>query len=381
MTSLTQTTACVSLAACLLPAVAFSQPVPVPGAGSAEVARALDRTLPRIEIRGEGLAEALTRLGDRVGVKITIDERSAALLPWGDQTRLKEATIENASLREVLPKILGALGMTYQILDDGVRVVATPPLKRINGQATWEDLKLLRRCNELPCTPESFAALEFEYRITSKVNAPKMLGKQLTHAGRGTMAEMLEVATGALGWVWLPYKGHIVIRTAQAQTANQMARRITARYANVPLARILVDLATKAETPINFEPGMMLKLPASTAQSYTLLLQGTSIRQAFELIQAETGLTYKIRRDGLYVGLSDAVGEAAGGGRRGASPYVGKITVRGGDGSYAFDILLRRDELPEDILEYRRQIIEEYVQRMRGDMAPVNAGHSADDSD
>jgi hypothetical protein len=336
--------------------------------GSAQVARALDKKLEQVTIHGEALPAALAQLGEEAGIRITIEDESADLLPWGPQTRLKAVNIEDASLAEVLPQVLGALGMTYKVQDDGVLVVASEPLKRINRRSTWDDLKLLRRCCEAEYSPETFSTFRLQYRITNKVDAPKMFMTQLSKAGRGTVAEMMEVATGALGWVWFPDGDRLVIRTSEAQIANLMSRRITARYTNQPLSRILVDLATKAETPIHFEPGMMLKLPQTTSQSYTLLLRETSIRQAFELISAETGLKYDIRRDGVYTGLSDEIGGTTPA-RRG-SQYVGKISIPSGDGTFTYEFLLRSDELPDDVLEHRRQLIEEYVQKMRRDMAP-----------
>ena len=354
--------------------VAFAQTDSPAESSVMDVSRALDRVVPRLTIEEAEVPAALARIGEQAGITIRIDDRSAELLPWGRQTRLKQVTVENASLREVLPKILGALGMTYRLGNDEVVVMATRPLSCMFRRATWDDLKLLARCNELEYTPENFESLRIQYRITSKVDAPRMLMDQLAKAGRGRLAELLDVATGGLGWVWFPNGDHIVVRTQQAQIANYMSRRISQRYCNMPLSRILVDLAAKAETPINFEPGMMLKLPPATAQSYTLLLQNTSIRQAFELISAETGLTYKIRRSGIDVGLAEQVpGSAQPSLRATASPYVGKITIPSADGSYAYDFVLRADELPEDILEYRRQIIEEYIQKMRNDMAPDNA--------
>lgn len=44
-----------------------------------------------------------------------------------------------------------------------------------------------------------------------------------------------------------------------------------------------------------------------------------------------------------------------------------------GDGTYTYEFLLCEDELPDDILAHRRQLIEEYIQKMRSDMAPDDA--------
>lgn len=358
--------------------MSFAQPSENPSNTGRDVGFLLDQPLGELDLSGKTVPDALTTLGQNAGVKIEVDARSMDILPWGPETKLADLTVRGATLRDVLTQVLDPLGLMFTSQGDGITVEATNPLKRINRRSTWNDLKLLRRCKETRYTPESFAEFNLQYRITSKVDAPKMLHHQLERAGRGSVAQMLEVASASLGWVWFPNEDHIVIRTAQAQIANKLSRRVTCRYLNQPLSRILIDLAGKAEVAINLEPGMMLKLPRSTAQSYTLVLQRSSIRQALESISGETGLEYKMRRDGLYItidktaalagGQSIPDGKTVGSAQR--SPYVGKISVPGGDGSYTIDFLLRADELPADVLELREQIIDEYIQRIRRDMVP-----------
>lgn len=348
---------------------------------STDVAAAIDRKVESLTVRDAMISDALADIGRQVGVKITLDEQSLELLPWGPQTRLSHVDVSNASLREILPQILGAIGMTYEVRSDDVFVYASDPLKRINRRATWDELKLLQRCRDTEYSPENFKSFALQYRITSKVDAANMLEHQLAKSGRGTLADMLEVATGSLGWVWFPSDGAIVIRTQQAQIANRLARRISARYVNTPLARVLMDLSDKAETAFVLEPGMMIKLPPTTVQSYTLLLQSTSIRQALELICAETGLKYEIEREVVRIGLSDAVAEGGKPASVRSSPYVGKIAVPSADGSYTLEFLIRADELPPDILETRDQMIEEIIQKMRREMSTTAPMPSPDAPD
>lgn len=337
-------------------------------AAGGDVELALDRKLPQITLSGKVVPEALAEIGAQAGVKIIVDEAAVELLPWGRQTKIADVTVRGASLREALPLILGPLGMTYAVNEGRIQVVATEPLKRINRRATWDDLKLLRWCTETPYTPETFAELKLQYRVTAKVDAPKLLQRQLERSGRGTVAEMLEVACNSLGWVWLPDNSDLVIRTHEAQIANMLSRRVTIRYTNAPLAKILSDLADRADVAMFFEPGMMLKLPRSTAESYTLLLDQSTIRQALELIAAETGLQYEVRRDGIHFGLSDAIsGNAARPAAR-RSPYVARISIPIKEGGYTLDVLLSGEDLPPDVLEYRDQVIERYVDKVRADM-------------
>jgi hypothetical protein len=355
-----------------LSAAALAQPGNSPPAEPGAVELALDRKLDKISVSDKPVPEALAEIGAAAHVGIAIDAAAAELLPWGRQTKVAGLTIEtDSTLRTALPQLLNPLGMTYKVADGHLLVVASEPLKRMNRRATWEDLKLLRWCQETPYTPEAFAGMKLQYRLTAKVDAPKMLERQLERVGRGTVAQMLETACNSLGWVWLPDNEEIIIRTQEAQIANMLSRRITVRYTNAPLSKILNDLADQADVAVFFEPGIMMRLPRSTAQSYTLLLDQSSIRQALELIAAETGLKYEVRRDGIYIGMSEALAgptttAPAALARR--TPYLAKITVPSKDGSFSLDFLLTAEELPPDVLEYREQLVDQYLDKMRSEL-------------
>lgn len=340
-----------------------------------DVALAMDRKLPQLSLSSMEIPDALAEIGRQASVKIAMTDAAAELLPWGRHTKIADLSVRQASLREILPQVLDPLGMTYVVGEDGIVVSASEPLARVNRRATWEELKLLRECNQTPYASQALAGLDIQYRLTSKVDAPKMLERQLDRAGQGSLAQILEVACGSLGWVWLPEDKSIVIRTREAQIANQLSRRLSVKYTNTALSKILNDLASRADVAIFFEPGMMLKLPRSTAQNCTLLMEQGTIRQAFELLAAETGIEYQVSRDGISVGLSEAI---AGDGAHSAarrSPYVGKITIPGKDGSFAIDFLLSSEDLPPDILEYREQIIEDYVERARPELQALVEKH------
>lgn len=360
---------------CLLLFVLSGQTPPPapPPAAAVDAGALLDKKVESLAIRGAEIGDALADLGKQVGVTITLDDQPAELLPWGRQTKLADLTIANASLREALPQILDALGMSYELRGPEIVVVATPALQRLDRRATWDELKLLRRARETQCTPENLAQFRLQYRITTKVDAPKMLSHQVEKAGSGSVADMLETATSALGWVWLPEGDHLVVRTGQAQVASRLARRVSARYANLPLAQILTDLGDKAGISVSFEPGMMNKLPPSVAQSYTLLVQSPTIRQALELIAADTGVRYEITPEGVAFSLAEGAAEGGKPGAARTSAFVAKISVPLSNNNVSLEWLVRADELPGDILEARSQMISEYIQKIRAEMGTGEA--------
>ncbi|MEK6642375.1 MAG: STN domain-containing protein [Planctomycetota bacterium] len=352
----------------LCTAPAFAQP--------ADLGAKLDAKLDTVAIHGMEIEAIFADLGKQAGVEIVLDEDAVECLPWGKQTRLSDVSITNASLRSALSQILDALGLKFTIRENKLVVTAGEPLQRLRRRPTWDELKLLRQLNEKDYAPDSFAGLKIQYRITSKVDAKSMLQRQLDLSGKGAVADMLETATASLNWVWFVEEDHVVIRSMEAQIANKLSRQISVRYSNVPLSQILTELAEKADVLISFEPGMMMKLPTSTAQSYTLLLQSVSIRQAVELICAETGLKYEIRTEGIHMALSDAatadpakVATTATAPR--TSPYAAKLSVPSADGGYTLEFLVRTDELPPDILEARGQMLQELIQKVRKEIAPT----------
>lgn len=344
-----------------------------PPAESPNIQRALDQPMAQLTLSGKTVPEVVSELAKRAGVRINLDEAAIELLPWGRETKVADLKIENATVRDALQRVLGALGLAVEERGGDLMVVASQPLARINRRATWDDLKVLRFCNETEFSQDAFSQLKFQYRISSKVDAPGLLAAQLAKAGQGTLTQMLDTATGSLGWTWFPDTDHIVVMTLEAQYAHRLARRVTVRYNNTPLSGILVDLAKRANVALFMEPGMMLKLPHNTAQSYTLSLQQSSLRQAFEVICAETGLKYEIERDGIRVSLGEAAsGVTALSNMAQQTNYVGKISIPSKDGAFAYEFLVRANELPKDILEYRKQIINAVIEKMRGEMAPDN---------
>jgi len=344
----------------------------------APTAEALDRPLPDINLQAQSLGSVLEALSHKAGVRFEIDDDTYATLPWGRETRLASLKVtRGASLRSTLDELLKPLGLVYSVGDKAVRIDPSAPLSRMNRRSTWNDLHFLNWLDTTPCTAENLAKTKIQYRITTKVNGPQLLRDQIKRAGDGTISQMLEAATKALGWTWFPDEDHVVILSAQAHIAHNLSRTVTARYNQMGLSHILLDLADKADVPLFLEPGLMLKLPPNVANSYTLLVQQFTVRDALEMICAETGLTYKILRDGISISMSpNAPGSPAAGRTRG-DPYVARIVVPARNGGYNYEFVIRESEMPQDVLEYRGQMIDEMIEKMRQDMAPTATPETA----
>ncbi|MFO0972681.1 MAG: hypothetical protein U1A27_04465 [Phycisphaerae bacterium] len=339
-------------------------------------AEALDRPVGSLKLEAQALPAVLETLAQKAGVHFVVDEDTYAVLPWGRETRVASLTLSaGATLRATLDEVLRPLGLVYRLEDDArrtIRVDSSPPLDRMNRRATWDDLRLLTMLETTPYSAANLGQVRIQYKITTKVNAPQSLANQLKRSGEGTLAQMLTTATNALGWTWYPDGDHVVVLSQEALNNHNLARTVTARYNQMNLAHILLDLSQKADVPFSFEPGLMLKLPATAANSYSLMLNQTSIREALEFICAETGLKYIVRRDAVDFSLAPgAVGVGSGGAARSrGDPYVARILVPARNGNYTYEFLIRDSELPDDLREYRGQMIDEMIDRIRQDMAP-----------
>jgi len=109
----------------------------------------------------------------------------------------------------------------------------------------------------------------------------------------------------------------------------------------------------------------MLKLPSS-AQSYSLSIQSSSVRQALELIAADVGLTYDVHDDGVAI----KVAETSQSSPSSRGPYAVKISIPSKDNTFSYDLLIREDELPPEFMEHSHEIKERAIKSLMEELAP-----------
>lgn len=253
--------------------------------------------------------EVFARLGKLGGVEFDIAEDVYAFLPYGRKTRLN-VSMDEISLRRALPTLLASQGLDHSLADDEVHIVPAEPLVRMARRATYEELRLL-------------GAL-----MTTRVDRPAdSLGEALTLAGPlkgldapglsqaarkaavaranqalpATLAQWLDRYGAEADLTWYLDGQTVHFLSRRKQLDRQMQRVVSLRYQNAPIDQVLRDLAAKAHTRLQFQPGALNLLPESTQKNFTLIMADATIDQALETIAGSTGLEFQIRSDGLVV--------------------------------------------------------------------------------
>ena len=330
-----------------------------------ELTQKLDESLPAMRLQSVTLSEIVKKLSDATGMSIRIEPEALAVLPGGTKTKFANLQVQDATLRQTLAKILAPLGLRYTIEEGGIAISAMPALTRMERPATWDELRFVQRLEATPYSPEEFAKIKILYRLDDSKDGPAGLTKQLAKSGRGSIAEMLEVATSALHWAWLPDGDHIAIISAEAVNNRKLSRRVTENYPNKHLGFILTDLGRQAGVHVHFQPGAFRKTLLNDVDSYSLNLSNASIRQALDQIRADTGLDYQVQYDGVHIGPADDLLRNRLMPRPDDDdPFVAKVSVPLGEAG-SLEFLLHESELPPELLDVRDRVRKDFIDRLR----------------
>src|SRR6185503_4034936 len=152
--------------------VTFQQPAPSgpstrPATASSpdEAMERLDQPIKKFVLEASPLPDAMQKLSEVTGVPIRFKKDALSQLPWGAKTKLQNLSIDNATLRDALSRILTPLGLRYKTDDDGVTVMMVPALDRVDGRATWKELALLQLLLTTPYSTENLEKIKIQYRI------------------------------------------------------------------------------------------------------------------------------------------------------------------------------------------------------------------------
>ncbi|NLX13921.1 MAG: hypothetical protein GXY44_09760 [Phycisphaerales bacterium] len=340
------------------------------------VIQALDQPTD-LSVRDTPIGDAIKQLVEKTGIETVIAQGTFALLPHGAQTRLS-SSFQNKPLREGLNALLLPLGLQFTPTSRGLVIEPSAPLRRIARRSAWEEVETLALLRHRPWSDQLFDSLSFQFQDTAGGDLEdhrKTLKRLADAVGVGNAAEVLELACEQYGWTWYPNGDKIVILSKARQIERQLDQRVDLRYDQVSLKDVLLDLAQRANVLLRMDGGVLTTLPQQGNDRFLLNVQNTTIRQVFDLVAGQTGVSYIIEPDGvrLTVGVAMPTSTSVGSDlARAASeayrlnPIVGQITFQSDDGaSYSF--FLRENDFPPEINELRKL-------RMR--QSVVELGHS-----
>ena len=115
------------------------------------------------------------------------------------------------------------------------------------------------------------------------------------------------------------------------------------------IANVLTDLAHKARVQLSIEPGVLQLLPAEIRSSFNLQMSDATIAQALEVISGATGLVFTRTTEGIMVEPSKTLSNpTTGPTTRPRASFMLRTTVPGPNGT-SVDMIIRSDELPDDL--------------------------------
>jgi len=347
----------------LLLALAMSAPLLAQGMRDLVDAALDEKITQRVQISEQPVREALRALEQNTGLQFRVDEQALDWMPYGEQTRLS-IVIEDMSVRQALRRIFAGLGLTLSVQDDRVVIEPAPVLDRLGRRLTIDEVQLLQMLASQPWKALKPGEVAIDYRLPTKDDHPGELAAAIEETPSINALVQLEAATRRLGWYWVPAGRAIAIYSQSENVQQRLDRPLDARYRQVPLDHLLMDIGRRIGVTIQFEEGA-LKRVAASERRVDFIQRGTTARQVLELIAGHTGLWYEVTEDGVAIGATTGEAEA-----QAARPRVVAILrVPVGTDGTTVDFLFREDELPVEFQELRDRKLPEVIEVLRRELA------------
>ncbi len=267
---------------------------------------ALDATLP----------DAMQQIASQTGVRLEADPAVWDLLPWGEQTNIK-ANIQNHTLRQGLTAITQKLALQYVLTDESVQLQPIPALRRLGHRATVDELGVLDLMSAttlqmdhptlgqiLSAVDKKLADLKSPFAIDNRAE-DSALDQKINVARNTSLADLLDDVSQQADATWYPWGKTIVIVTKEEQIRRQLTKTLSARYNNVDVAQVLLELSQRADVDFAIDPGAYQKIPAQF-RNIQLMLDNATVQQALESITGYTGLSFDITEKGVHVSIAAA---------------------------------------------------------------------------
>jgi len=345
------------------------------------IEQALDERA-KITLENVKLSEAVEIVNQQTGVKLVMPAEVMDLVPHGADTLVRKVAITDVPLRQGLTQLLAPLGMTFVVEDDHVLVVPKEALLCLGRAPTWPELETLTQLSTLQpgIDPQALASLKsrFSFQVSTLGLEPwGVLAEAISGAGAGPGDEVLTIACENLGWAWCLSDQRIVVAPIERHMQRLLQQPMTLRMNNRPLVDVLREVSNRVNVAIHVEPGALASLPPHMQQNFSLNVHQQSGEQVLEQIAAYTGLGYLVGPDGVrfFRVKEESDTPAAGNPGRGTTvtpptsdPYIGKIVVPL-EGGKSIEWLIRKSEVPPDLLGMRERDLEDMWDAMRRRLA------------
>jgi hypothetical protein len=351
-----------------------------------------------IELDDVTITEALETIGQKAELKIVVSDEAVWKLPEGENTRLSVKL--QGRLGDSMTEMLSAFFMRYAVGDEEITIYPRPELEHIIGRPSTKQLELLKNIYSARITfsrgfsPEqvnsligNFMEVSFlPYDIPIKIY--EILQASETNKGTSptTLAVLLEQLSEKqrrprwyISETGLPNEVLVIkmVTTEQEFRQAKLEQIIDVSFTDERVDVILRRLAGWAGMEIstrNIEPSWL-------EQKITVKMQNLTLLQALQNIVATVDGAINISpRDNSLIVQGPLI-------RTQKTPtpskqqksttaddgYVGKISIPMDGGKYFLEFMLRQSDLPEELKNFREEMIKEvlgkYVREAKLDKA------------
>jgi type II secretory pathway component GspD/PulD (secretin) len=329
------------------------------------------------------IAKALETIGQKAELKIVFSDEAVRKLPEGETTRLS-VTLQGR-LSDSMTEMLNAFFMRYAVGDEQITIYPRPELEHIIGRPSTKQLKVLRNIYSMRITfshgvPEesviSFIGRSLEvsflpYDIPNKIY--EIL--KASESDKGTAPTTLCVLLEQIGAQENRPKWYI----SGTDLPNEVPMIKMVSEEDFRQAKLdqIVDVSCKDEPAFKILQrltswtGMELIVIGSDTSwledTISVNMQNITLKQALMNMITLLGGKYEIdvARNYLRVQAPEPASPKTNEqkSKEADDSYVGKISIPMEGGKYYIEFMLRQSDLPDELKNFREQMIKEVLSK------------------
>jgi predicted NAD-dependent protein-ADP-ribosyltransferase YbiA (DUF1768 family) len=343
----------------------------------------LDKNID-IDMNDVTIAQALEKIGQKAELKIVLSDEALRKLPEAENTRLSVKL--QGRLSDSMTEMLNAFFMRYAVGDEQITIYPRPELEHIIGRPSTKQLKVLRNIYSMRITfsqgvPEesviSFIGRSLEvsflpYDIPNKIY--EIL--KASESDKGTAPTTLSVLLEQIGAQENKPKWYISVTDFPNEVP--MIKMVSEEDFRQAKLDQIIDVSFKDERAdvilqrLADWAGIGLLITRTESpwldKKITVKMQDMTILQAMQNIADTVGGVVNIspRKNVALVQPTPRTMTAATPRKSresisGEDGYVGKISIPMEGGKYFIEFMLRQSDLPEELKNFREQMIKEVL--------------------
>jgi hypothetical protein len=307
-----------------------------------------------LSLKDISLTDAFSAIAQTSHISIEVEQAVYNFLPYGDDTHI-DVVFRNVPVQTALQKIMDELCLTMEISNQHVVVEPSEGLVRIGRRATWDELDLLHKLNQIVLSGFSGNWTLDLQKLVDEPGLQVILSPASSQdralALSNVQAQLpcpasqaLDSYAQSLHMIWYLRDNRIFIQPGSAWIIEQLNRPIILKESSVPLQQVVGELSMLSGVDFRPRPGLYLAIPTVNVDS-----NDGSIRQTLDALSGATGITYQIMDD--YVSLDVQHNTTGKQDQEEQNPVIGMIPIPTGMGNLEFDYFIHASDVSPALLK------------------------------